>query len=152
MKKVKIYTELVCDRETGELSTKDYTEIPIRKNLRGGFNIVYMNEYEKASTTVVYSNLDFRLLSQIRSLFKKTQTEVTVPISKLAKANDTSRQTVSKVVSKMLQADMLMRMSRGIYRFNPYMYIPYGGDGETLQKEWNDFKIENAKIIDTKID
>ena len=152
MKKMKIYTELVCDRETGELSTKDYTEIPIRKNLRGGFNIVYMNEYEKASTTVVYSNLDFRLLSQIRSLFKKTQTEVTVPISKLAKANDTSRQTVSKVVSKMLQADMLMRMSRGIYRFNPYMYIPYGGDGETLQKEWNDFKIENAKIIDTKID
>lgn len=152
MKKMKIYTELVCDRETGELSTKDYTEIPIRKNLRGGFNIVYMNEYEKASVNVVYSNLDFRLLSQIRSLFKKTQTEVTVPISKLAKTNDTSRQTVSKVVSKMLQADMLMRISRGIYRFNPYMYIPYGGDGETLQKEWNEFKIENEKIIDTKID
>jgi predicted regulator of amino acid metabolism with ACT domain len=102
-----------------------------------------MNEYEKASVNVVYSNLDFRLLSQIRSLFKKTQTEVAIPISKLAKNNDTSRQTVSKVVNKMLQADMLMRMSRGIYRFNPYMYIPYGGDGESLQKEWNEIKIEN---------
>jgi hypothetical protein len=43
----------------------------------------------------------------------------------------------------MLQADMLMRISRGIYRFNPYMYIPYGGDGETLQKEWNEIKIEH---------
>ena len=143
MKKMKIYTELVCYRATGELSTRDYTEIPIRKNLRGRFNIMYMNEYEKASVNVVYSNLDFRLLSQIRSLFKKTQTEVAIPISKLAKANDTSRQTVSKVISKMLQADMLMRMSRGIYRFNPYMYIPYGGDGETLQQEWNEIKIEN---------
>jgi len=108
---------------------------------------VYMNEYEKASVNVVYSNLDFRLLSQIRSLFKKTQTEVAIPISKLAKANDTSRQTVSKVINKMLQADMLIRISRGIYRFNPYMYIPYGGDGETLQKEWNEIKIENEKII-----
>jgi len=75
---------------------------------------VYLNEYEKASVNVVYSNLDFRLLSQIRSLFKKTQTEVAIPISKLAKNNDTSRQTVSKVIS------------RGIYRFNPYMYIPFG--------------------------
>jgi hypothetical protein len=145
MKKMKIYIELVCDRETGELSTRDYTEIPIRKNLRGGFNIVYMNEYEKASVNVVYSNLDFRLLSQIRSLFKKTQTEVSVPISKLAKNNNTSRQTVSKVINKMLQADMLIRVSRGIYRFNPYMYIPYGGDGETLQKEWNELKIEDKK-------
>ncbi len=145
MKKIKIYTELVCDKETGELSTRDYTEISIRKKLRGGFNIVYMNEYEKASLNVVYSNLDFRLLSQIRSLFKKTQTEVNIPISKLAKNNNTSRQTVSKVVNKMLQADMIMRISRGIYRFNPYMYIPYGGDGETLQKEWNELKIEDKK-------
>ena len=46
MKKMKIYTELVCDRETGELSTKDYTEIPIRKNLRGGLT----NCQQKTST------------------------------------------------------------------------------------------------------
>jgi len=99
-----------------------------------------MNEYEKASVNVVYSNLDFRLLSQIRSLFKKTQTKVSIPITKLAKQNSTSRQTVSKVINKMLEADMLFRISRGIYRFNPYMYIPYGGDGEALQREWREIK------------
>ena len=53
---------------------------------------MYLNEYEEASVNVVYSNLDFRLLSQIRLL---------------------------------------------------YLYISYGEDGETLQQEWNEIKIEN---------
>jgi len=137
---MKIFTELVISKETGEVSSRDYTEIFPKKKLKGGFNIVYMNEYEKASSNVVFSNLDFRLLSQIRSLFKKTQTEVKIPVTKLAKKNDTTRQTVSSIVARMVKADMLYRIERGLYRFNPNMFIPFGANGELLQKEWKSLK------------
>ena len=137
---MKIFTELVISKETGEVSSRDYTEIFPKKKLKGGFNIVYMNEYEKASSNVVFSNLDFRLLSQIRSLFKKTQTEVKIPVTKLAKKNDTTRQTVSSIVARMVKADMLYRIERGLYRFNPNMFIPFGANVELLQKEWKSLK------------
>jgi hypothetical protein len=44
---------------------------------------------------------------------------------------------------KMVESDLLMRIDRGLYRLNPFAYLPYQSDGALLQKEWLGLK-ENA--------
>ena len=43
----------------------------------------------------------------------------------------------------MLEINLLMRIDRGIYRLNPFAYLPYQSDGALLQKEWLRLKEEN---------
>ena len=37
----------------------------------------------------------------------------------------------------MEEVGLLKRVYRGIYRMNPYMYVPTMANAEVLQEEWN---------------
>ena len=59
-----------------------------------------------------------------------------MPSKEIAKKLKTSQQKVSGIIKRMVDEDVLRRVSRGIYKLNPFVYMPYMANGEKLQKEW----------------
>lgn len=143
--KYRILTENIVSPYTGEISTKDFKEIIPRSKLKRGFTMIY-KIYDDALLSVVRSKKDVALFLHIRDLFSKTNTgiainsrEVAKEVSKKLKEPLTSSK-VTEVKNRMIEADLIMKIKRGVYRLNPFAYLPYQSDGVELQKEWNELK------------
>jgi len=81
------------------------------------------------------------LMIYIKDMFKRTNTEVGVVQTDIALMFNVSPGYVNKLLAKFVRLDLLMKIRRGVYRLNPYIYIPYNADGFTLQKEWDELKL-----------
>ena len=128
--------EQVLNKTTGELENKTYKEIVSNKNLKKGYVRMYRDRYDEIMISVVSSKLDARMMITIRDTFTANRVESTLPVKELSEKLGTSRANVSKMITKLVNMEFLMRVSRGIYRLNPFIYLPYNCKDEKLQREW----------------
>ena len=101
--------------------------------------------YDEILLKVIKGEKDLRVFLEIKNRFTKTKIEIPLNARKISEKLEVSTPKVSSVISKMVEADMLMRVERGIYRLNPFAYIPYQSSSD-LQKEW----LELKKMIEDK--
>ena len=140
--KYTVITENLINLTTGEISTKDFKEIIPRSKLKGGFRMCY-KLFDKALIEVVKGEKDLRVFLHIKNMFTKQKVEIPLNARKISEQLEVSTPKVTSVIGKMVKADMLMRVERGLYRLNPFAYIPYQSDSN-LQKEWLDLKEEKG--------
>ena len=129
-----IITHKVLNDNTGELESKDFMEIQKRKLVKGGFILMYYKSYEQITESVITSNKDLKLFHWITNQFTKNRIESA--ITHTACTVDVSQPKFSKFVKQLVELDYLRRVSRGIYRLNPFVYVPYQANAEELQSEW----------------
>jgi hypothetical protein len=130
-----IITHKVLNDASGELEAKDFQLVKQTSNLRGGFRMVY-STYDEAVASIITSKVDFIILVHIRDLFTYMQTEVSISSADIAKLFGVSKPKVTRLISAMLEHNLLYRVSKGIYRLNPFMFLPYKSNGATLQADW----------------
>lgn len=125
----------VLNDKTGELEHKEFKEEVARKRIKGGFCMVYHKNYEEIMELVVNSNKEMKLFNWITNQF--TYQKIEVPLS-YSDIDFISKPQFTKMIKQLIQAGYLYRVKRGIYRLNPFIFIPYKANGEELQKEWNE--------------
>jgi hypothetical protein len=134
--KLDIVTHKILNENTGELEEKSFKEEFTRKQVKGGFNMIYHKAYEEVTEEVIKSNQDLKLFNWVTNKFTYAQVEVmlTHPTCPLK----ISQPKFSKFIKALVEMQYLLRVSRGLYRLNPFIYLPYRAEAETLQMEWNE--------------
>ena len=131
-----IITKKILNDNTGELEPKDFKELKEVSYLRGGFNMIYHKSYEVVTESAIKSNTDLKLFNWITNEFTYQKVDVPLPYSQCKVS--ISQPQFSRMIKRLVELNYLMRTSRGVYRMNPFIYIPYKGTGDELQKEWNE--------------
>jgi len=121
-----------------ECHDNEHNKPELRKSrgIKGGFSMVYKS-YDEVLSKCVKSNLDYKIILAIRNKFTYKRVEVVISFTTLAQKMNTSKQKVTKLIKELVEEGLLLRIDKGTYRLNPFMYIPYRADGEELQQEWN---------------
>ena len=135
-----IVTKKVLNENTGELELTKFDEVKKRKNIRGGFNMIYHKSYEEVMEEVIKSNKDVKLFNWVTNQF--TYARVEVPLTFSVCPIQVSQPQFAKTIKKLLELQYILRVSRGIYRLNPFMYLPFRANAEELQKEWKELTEE----------
>ena len=137
----KIITQKVLNDDTGELESKEYKEIKTLTGVKGGFSIMYKT-YDQAVIDSIRSKTDLEVIIYIRNLFTYKQTNNNISKVKVSNQFNITEQKITRLIKRMVDSSLLMRVERGIYRLNPYMYLPYHADGKALQREWDELREE----------
>ena len=103
---------------------------------------MHYKSYEQITESVITSNKDLKLFHWITNQFTKNRIESA--ITHTACTVDVSQPKFSKFVKQLVELNYLCRVSRGIYRLNPFVYVPYQSNAETLQAEWLTLIKENT--------
>lgn len=129
-------TKIILNEESGELERQLFTRDVIPKS-RGkqGWTKMYKNGYDMVMLNL-NSKLEMRLFISIRDSFTKNRVEVNISQVKLVEKFNTTKSTVSRFIKKLVDIGFLMKIERGIYRMNPFIYVPYQDDALLLQEEW----------------
>jgi len=135
-----IITHRVLNDNTGELETKDFKQLSISKNIKGGFNLIYHKRYEDITEEVVNSKKDIKLFNWVTNQF--TYRRIETPIVYSICTVEVSQSQFAKFIKKLVKLKYILRVSRGIYRLNPFMYVPFRADAVELQKEWRELTNE----------
>ena len=135
-------THKVLNEVTGELEPKQFDEVTKRKFIKGGYRMVYKS-YDEALLGIVKSTKDLELVILIRDMFTYMQIEVNLSTSHLQSITGVTKSKITEVISRMVATSLLHKVRRGVYRLNPYMYLPYRSDSELLQAEWLKLTKEN---------
>jgi hypothetical protein len=130
-----IVTKKVLNESSGELEDVVFKQEIKRKRIRGGFMLTYKT-YDDVVIDIIRSQLDLKTIVYIRDLFTKNRTENVLSKSDIADNMNISPQKATSIIKKMVEHKLLMRVSRGIYRLNPFMYVPFRAEGSELQEEW----------------
>lgn len=133
-----IITKHILNPETGKIETKDFKATKEKSRIRGGFRMTYA-KHDEILKEICNSSKDIEVFLRIRDTFTHQRIESPLPARDIAKELNTSPSKVSTIIKKMIEYEMLKRVSRGVYRLNPFMFIPYKADAKTLQKEWSEF-------------
>ena len=138
-------THKVLNEDTGELESKEFKEEKKKKYIKGGFNMIYHKNYEEVMEIVVHSQKEMKLFNWITNQFTYKQVETAISYSDIE--NLISRSQFNKMVKKLVEIGYLMRVKRGVYRLNPFIFLPYRADAEELQREWKEkLDISKSKI------
>lgn len=133
-----IIAHQVLNETTGELESKDFVEVSKAKKIKGGFNMIYHKNYEQITEEAIKSNKDLKLFNWITNRF--TYNKVEVPLVFTECPIDVSQPQFSRMIKQLNELDYIMRVSRGIYRLNPFIYVPFRASAEELQSEWETLK------------
>jgi len=146
--KSKIIPHKILNEATGELEVKDFMEVEKRSRLKGGFNLMYHKSYEEITEKVINSNKDLRLFNWITNQFTYARVESLIIYS--ACNIGISQSQFAKMVKKLMSQQYIIRVARGIYRLNPYTYVPFRANAEELQREWTEIVNDNKMIEEMK--
>ena len=138
-------TRKVLNEALGTLEDVVFKTQKQRKNIKGGCAMFYKS-YEEAVANIISSKLDFYILLEIKKMFTYARVECLLSPTDLSKQLGCTKSKVNKVISDMVDEQMLMRVARGTYRLNPYMVIPFRANGETLQSEWSQLLYEKREL------
>jgi hypothetical protein len=141
----RIITKQVLNENSGELEQVEFQEVKKTSKLRGGFKMMY-DPYNVVMEQVVKSNKDIKVFNWITSQF--TYQRVETSLSYLDCSIEVSKPQFTKMIGKLVELDYLRRVKRGIYRLNPYMYLPFRSNGAELQKEWNELSTKSKEFTD----
>ena len=131
----KIITQRVLNIDTGELESQDYKAIKPIRSIKGGYRMTYKS-YDEIQANLLKSQLDIKIFLYIRDKFTYARIEAHISARDIAKKLKTTPSKVSTLMKTLVDNDFLKRVDRGIYRMNPFMFIPYKSNAELLQKEW----------------
>jgi len=145
----KIITHDILNEETGEIETKDFKEVKISKGIKGGWRMVYKS-YDEVQIEVLRSSLDIKIFVYIRDKFTYKNTEIYLSPTTIAEELNTTHQKVSTLIKKLIKNNFLFRIERGIYRLNPFMFLPYKADAKALQKEWRELEKKHQNNKETR--
>ena len=134
--KYKIITQKVLNESTGELESQDYKHFGSKAYVKGGFRMSYKS-YDEIQIKLLKSSKDIEIFLYIRDKFTYARVETSLPAREISIQLGTSQPKVSRLIKELVENDFLKRATRGIYRMNPYMFIPYKSNGLQLQKEWS---------------
>lgn len=137
---MKYYTEtmtkIILNENTGELETELFTrDVKIKSTGKQGWRKMYKNGYDMVMLNL-NSKLEMKLFISIRDSFTRNRVEVNLSQKKLVEEFNTTKSTVSRFIKKLVEIGFLMKIDRGIYRMNPFIYLPYQEDAFVLQEEW----------------
>lgn len=132
-----IITKKVLNEKTRNLEDVEFKQVKTTKQIKGGFSMVYKS-YDNALREVVKSGLDLDIAIIIRDMFTYAKREVFLSPTDISSDLKIARSKVQTVISRMISTGLIMKVSRGVYRLNPFMFIPFRADGEELQREWKD--------------
>ena len=124
----------VLNRGTGEVIPTAFQQIKTSNGLKGGFNMLYHKSYEEVTESAIKSNTDMKVFNWITNRF--TYQKVDVPLVYSECSISISQPQFTRLVKRLIVLKYLTRTSRGIYRLNPFIYVPYRANGAELQKEW----------------
>ena len=130
-----IITKKVLNDITGELEITDFTQVKTSKQIKGGFRMTYKS-YDTALLEVVKSGLDLEIAILIRDMFTYANREVFLSPTEISKNTKVAKSKIQTVITRMTDSGLIMKVSRGVFRLNPFMFIPFRADGSELQKEW----------------
>lgn len=154
----RIITQKVLNEQTQELEEKEFEEKLEPSGMIGGFNMIYHNKYDLVLGKAVSSNKDMNALIWITNRFTYQQIEAPLSYVNAKKFVDISKSQYYSLVKRLIQMDFISKISTGIYRLNPFIYLPYGINGKSaakLQREWrtleNDFSQYNDINISEEI-
>ncbi len=142
----KIITQKVLNENTGELESQCYRRLKHISKIRGGYRMVYKS-YDDIQVSLLKSSKDIEVFLIIRDKFTYARIESNISAVTISKTLNISVPKVSRLIKSLVDNDFLMRVDRGIYRLNPFMFIPYKSNAELLQKEWREIK--NERITNT---
>ena len=126
----------VLNEDTGELESKEFKEQYKKSSIRGGFNLMYHGKYEEVTEQALKSGTDIKIFNWITNSFKYQK--VDVPLTYDRCKIKVSKAQFSKVLKRLVELKYIKRTSRGIYRLNPFIYVPYKANGAELQQEWEE--------------
>ena len=117
---------------------------------------MYYELYDKAQFHIVKGEKDLAVMVHIKNLFTKNKIEIPLNAREIAKKvvikkrngkieKGVGQPKVSTVIKHMVECEFLARVSRGMYRLNPYMHLPSFSNGVELQKEWDEIKREKER-------
>ena len=119
-------------------------EIKTTKKIKSGFRMMYKS-YEEAMEQIISSKKDYAIAIHIKNLFTYNKIEIYIQSTEISKSFKVAKSKVSMIIKAMVDNKLLMRVDRGVYRLNPFMYLPYRSEAEVLQREWK-FIEEKQKI------
>ena len=149
--RTKIITHQILNEATGELEAKDFKEMKQKSKLRGGFMLIY-GSYDSALINIISSSVDYQIVTYIRDKFTYSKTEIHLSSQHIAGLFKVSKPKVTRLIKSMVDNDLLMRVDTGIYRLNPFMFIPFRANGSELQHEWETIKKFKTKLEDKNND
>ena len=135
-------TKIILNEDSGELEKQLFTR-DVKQKSRGkqGWTKMYKNGYDMVMLNL-NSKLEMRLFIAIRDSFTRNRVEVNISQVKLVEEFNTTKSTVSRFIKKLVEIEFLMKIDRGVYRMNPFIYVPYQEDALMLQKEWEEMAVE----------
>lgn len=139
-----IITKKVYNDNTEQLESLDFKQVKTTKRIKGGFNMMYKS-YDDALREVVKSGLDLDIAIRIRDMFTYSKREIFLSPTDISSNLNIAKSKVQTVINRMIETNMLMKVSRGVYRLNPFMFIPFRADGEELQEEWKNILNKQSK-------
>ena len=104
--------------------------------MRGGFNFMYQKNYEQITVEAINSKTDLQVFHWVTNKFTYKQTEVAISYTDCS--IDISRAAFMRLVQRLVDLGYLLRIRKGIYRLNPFVYLPFKANGTELQQEWVD--------------
>jgi len=137
-----IITHSILNPETGEVETKDFREVKTNKGAKGGWKMVYA-AYDEAVKNIISSKKDYEILVYIRDKFTWKRVENVLSKKDISSNFNVSERKVTDIINRMVKESLLFRIERGIYRLNPFMFLPYKADAKALQKEWRELEKKN---------
>jgi len=108
---------------------------------------MYKNGYDMVMLNL-NSKLEMKIFIEIRDSFTKNKVEVNLSQVELAKKFDSTKSTVNRLIKKFIDIEFLIKIERGIYRMNPFIYVPYQADAQILQEEWKELIEDNIHTTD----
>jgi|GEM_PF-4206977 len=130
-----IITKSILNDITGEIKREEFVfkKSKIDK-IKGGWRVTYKDfDYILLS---MKSPKEIKMLLYIRDLFKSSLSRVVINKTAVSKNIDTTRATLSKFITRLIEYDFLMELEDKQYLMNPFMYIPFKANGKELQDEW----------------
>jgi predicted transcriptional regulator len=139
-----IITQKVLNEQTGELEPKVFYEVKHYSNkIKQGYRRMY-TKYDSIQLAMS-SPKELEIMLDIRDMYSKEYYIVGINQTKLAKKHNVSRQKISSIVKKLCDNEFIRKEMNGVYRLNPYVYLPYNADGHSMQKAWDE-RTEHTKL------
>lgn len=140
----RILTQSILNKQTQEYEDVNFIEQTVTKTIRGGYNMIYHKSYEEVMESTIKSNIELKLFNWITNKFTYQRIESSIIFTECN--IKVSQPVFSKMVKSLVDIGYLLRVSRGIYRLNPFVYVPFRADASLLQEEWNQLVKESKEL------
>ena len=129
--------KMILNESTGELEPAVFSvdSSYSGSKIKVGWSPVYLKEYDKVMMEL-NSTLEKCVFIYIRNKFTYMQESVYINQSDVAKVMGSTRATINRIVKKLISIGCIKKNGT-MYRFNPFVYVPYRANAKKLQEEWN---------------